>query len=100
MEVKLSYSKGQLEAAVDFISENNKYFLGKKQEIRDSILKSMRRIAQDPEQFINGTMGYVVWGDREFEGMNCDENTIHFDITVKPDLGSDEEDEYIEEVIT
>lgn len=100
MEVKIIYSKEQLESAVDFISENNNYFLGQKEYIRDSILKNMKRIAADPEQFITGTMGYVLWGDREFEGMDCDENTIHFDITVKPNLGVDEDETYIEEVLT
>lgn len=99
MEVRITYSKEQLEAAVDFISDNNIYFLGKKEEIRQSILDMMRKIAKDPDDFINGTMGFVLWGEREFEGMNSDENTIHFDITVNPNLGSDEDETYIEEVL-
>lgn len=98
MEVRITYSKEQLDAAVEFISTHNSYFLGKKDYIRESILKSMRRIAKDPEQWINGTMGYVLWGEREFEGMNNDENTVHFDISVNPALDC-EEDTYIEETV-
>jgi hypothetical protein len=41
-----------------------------------------------------------LWGDREFEGMDSEENTIHFEITVDPAIGRDyEEDEVVEELV-
>lgn len=98
MEVRIIYSKEQLEAAVDFISIHNAYFRGKNDYIRDCIIKTMRRIAKNPEEWINGTMGFVLWGDREFEGMNSDENTVHFEISVNPALDC-AEDTYVEETI-
>lgn len=98
MDVKIIYSKEQLEATVEFISTHNSHFLGKKAYIRESILKSMRRIAKDPEQWVSGTMGYMLWGDREFEGMDSDENIIHFDIAVNPSLDFTD-DTYIEEIV-
>jgi len=100
MEVKLTYSSQQLEDAVKFISRNNTHFLGQSDYIRDEILKHMREIARDPEAWSGGTMGYMLIGDRTDEGMDSDENTIHFDITVDPALGRDHEDtDYIEEIV-
>jgi hypothetical protein len=100
MEVKIIYSKPQLEAAVRFIARNNEHFRGQKDFIRDEILKHMKQIAADPESWSGGTMGYHLLGDRTDEGIDNDENSIMFDILVDPNLGYDlDESDYAEEVI-
>lgn len=101
MEVKISYSQPQLEAAVRFIARNNEHFRGQKDYIREEILKHMRRIAADPEQWWGGTMGYTLIGDRIDESIDFDQNEITFEILVDPNLGADiDEDDYVQEVIT
>lgn len=101
MEVIVTYSKVQLEEAVNFIATHNDAFLGKHDYIRDQILSHMRDIARDPEGFLSGTMGYVLWGDREFEGIDGDTNRIRFDISVDPALSMDawEEENCVEETV-
>jgi hypothetical protein len=101
MEVKISYCKTQLEAAVKFIARNNEHFLGQKDFIRDEILKHMKKIAADPEQWWGGTMGYTLIGDRIDESIDFDQNEITFEILVDPNLGADvEENDWVNEVIT
>src|SRR5258708_5192934 len=101
MDVKLIYSKPQLEAAVNFIAKHNQHFLGQKDYIRSSILEDMRRVASDPEQWMSGTMGYLLMGDRTDEGIDSDDNSIHFDISVDPALGYDTQSEdYVEEIVS
>jgi hypothetical protein len=102
MEVKITYSSIQLEATVKFIAKNNEHFLGKNKYIREEILNHMKRIALSPHEWLGGTMGYTLWGDRENEGFDCDENTIRFDISVDPALGLSEyaPEEYIDEVVS
>lgn len=100
MEVKVSYSKPQLETAVKFIARNNAHFLGQTDYIRDKIVKHMKRIALDPEAQMSGTMGYMLISDKEFEGFDCDQNTCFLEIWVDPSLGLiREETEYVEEVL-
>lgn len=100
MEVKVTYSKQQLDEAVDFIATHNPSFLGQHSFIRDEILDHMRKMARDPEGWLGATMGYTLWGDRTFEGVDSDENTIHFEITVDPAVGRDyEEDDIAEEIV-
>jgi hypothetical protein len=103
MEIKISYSKIQLEKAVNFIARYNSYQKGEYEKIRHSILDSIQRIAIDPETIYTGTMGYMLIADREFEDLNNDENTCRIEITVDPALGCDDrwfDDNYHEEVIT
>ena len=101
MEVKITYSKPQLEAAVKFIARNNPHFQGQKDYIRDQILEHMRRIALQPGEWLAGTMGYVLWGDREDEGLDSDENSIRFEISVDPSLGYDiDSEDYQEEMVS
>lgn len=100
MEVKLSYSKAQLDLAVKFIARNNTHFLGQTDFIREEIVKHMRRIAEDKEAYMSGTMGYMLISDKEFEGFEADQNTCHIDIWVDPSLGTDHsEAEYAEELL-
>lgn len=100
MEVKISYSKAQLEEAVRFISRNNEHFQGKIDYIRNTILDNMKEIAADPERWMGGTMGYTLVGDREDEGIDSDENIITFEILVDPNLGNDiDPEDWITETI-
>lgn len=101
MEVKITYSKPQLEAAVKFIARNNSHFQGQTDYIRNSILEHMRKLALQPDEWLSGTMGYVLWGDREDEGIDSDENSIRFEISVDPSLGYDiDSEDYAEENVS
>jgi hypothetical protein len=86
MEIKIIYSKKQLDAAVDFIGDHNENFRGQYDYIRDRIVESMEETALAPGEWITGTMGYVLWGDREDEGLDSDENVIRYSISVDPAL--------------
>lgn len=101
MEVKVSYSKAQLDEAVEFIATHNVSFLGQHDYIRNQILSHMKDIAKDPDSYLSGTMGYTLWGDREFEGIDSDTNSIRFEISVDPALSMDTwaEDDCIEETV-
>jgi hypothetical protein len=99
MEVKITYSKTQLELAVKHIARNNNHFQGKKDYIRDSILDHMERIACNPDSWMGSSMGYYLIGDREDEGIDCDENRIHFELWIDPSLGYDIDiDDYAEKI--
>lgn len=86
MEIKIIYSKKQLEAAVDFIAIHNESFHGQHDYIRSRIVESMEDTALAPGEWITGTMGYVLWGDREDEDLDSDENVIRYSISVDPAL--------------
>lgn len=91
MKITISYNKCQLEAAVNFVAKNNSHFFDMYDYIRDSIQKMMVEMAQDPSILENGTMGYIiVVEDRRVEDMEHEENSVHFEILVDPNLGSDE----------
>jgi len=95
MEVTIIYSKVQLEAAVDFISENNLAFLGKKTHIRESILEHVRELAERfPDLNSIGTMGYTILASiEEEEGIDHDRNLMLIEILVDPGLSQDWESE-------
>lgn len=99
MKIKVIYSKQELQATINFISENNQYFIGQKDFIKDSILESINSLVDDfPDGDLNtGTMGYFVSGEiLEEESMNNDENVLYINFLVNPglacsDLSSDED---------
>ena len=100
MEISLVYSKAEMDAAVIFIATKNPSFLGMHNYIRGQILRSMREIAIDPERWMGDTMGYTLFADKEYEGMNSDSSSVRFEISVDPALGRDHNaDTYIEEII-
>lgn len=89
LKIKVIYSKQELQATVNFISENNQYFFGQKDFIKDSILESIKSLVEDfPEGDLNtGTMGYIVSGEvLEEESMNSDENVLYINFLVDPGL--------------
>lgn len=89
MEVTISYDIDQLEAAVTFVAEHNKVAMGDRDYIRARIIELMREIARDPERWSSATMGFLITCDKEFEGLDVDENTARFEIWVDPSLGMD-----------
>lgn len=94
MEVKYTYSKVQLEAAVQFIGRHNEHFENRFDYIRKSILDNMKELAEHfPNCYYIGTMGYLISADVvSEEDIDNDENSVMFDITVDPAVGIDKWD--------
>lgn len=90
IEVKWTYSKSQLEAAVKFISKHNENFYGKDDYIRESILGSMHRIVEGyPNTTHIATMGYIItYSVDSLESMDDDETTLSVEVWVDPTLGA------------
>jgi hypothetical protein len=100
MEIRISYSQLQLDSAVEFISNNNQSFLGKEEEIRNTIQETMVNMARDPEAMNLGTMGFTLIADREFEGIDSDENVCRIEILVDPSMHLiDELDDFQDKII-
>jgi hypothetical protein len=95
MFVTVVHSKEQVEAAVDFIAENNHAFKGKKDYIRKSIQSSINElVVKFPDLNSISTMGYTIIGSaEEVEGIDYDTNTLLIEIMVDPGLGLDWESE-------
>lgn len=92
MEVTVSYSPNQLEAAVKFIAENNAAFRGKYVYIRKSLTDGIREIAQRfPYLQSSATMGYILLATHYEEGIEQDKNHVHIEIFVDPGLFLDYE---------
>lgn len=91
MFVKVQYSKEQLEAAVEFIAENNKAFRGKKDYIRKSIHSSINEmVVKFPDLGYVSTLGYTLSSSPdEVEGIDHDSNTLLIEISVDPGLALD-----------
>lgn len=97
MEVKVYYSKAQLDAAVNFIAEHNQAFLGRHDYIRAHILRHVSEIASKfPHMTGVSTMGYTVTThDFEEEGIDEEENSVLLEFLVDPAVGVDEK--YLDE---
>lgn len=92
MEVKVRYSKAQLEETCKFLAEHNEAFKGRPDAIRASILQDIGEIANKfPHMKGIGTMGYSidVYVEEE-EGIDHDENILDLEIWVNPAVGKDE----------
>lgn len=98
MFVIVQYSKEQLEAAVEFIAENNRAFKGKKDYIRKSIHSSINEmVVKFPDLGYISTLGYTLSGSPdEVEGIDHDKNILLIEISVDPGLALDWES--VEEV--
>ncbi len=102
MQIKITYIQKQLNQAVEYISQNNLSFLGKDDEIRESILSSMIDLAKDQELDSLATMGYILVTDKDFESIDFDENICRVEIYVDPSLNVIDditEDDFIEKII-
>lgn len=101
MDIIVSYSKAELEAAVNFIAKNNKFFQNKYQTIRESLLEHIEYLASNPNITTVGTMGYLLVADYQPEGVDNDHNFCRIEIYVSPALGSAHlEDDIVEKTIT
>lgn len=89
MEVQINYSQTELDKAVEFISKHNPTFYGQDDTIRATILDCMKEVALNPKSWIMGTMGFMLIGDREDEGIDSDNNIIHYEILVNPAMGKE-----------
>lgn len=87
MEIKITYSQMQLECAIDYISQNNQNFLGQEEEIKNTIMEYMTKIAKDPDATFVSIMGFILVADREFESLDNDENICNVEIYVDPSMG-------------
>ncbi len=100
MEVKVSYSKVQFKLAVDFIAKNNKFFIGKYEEIEKSLLENIKLLSSKPDQFSIGTMGFTLIAERLFEDLENDENACWVEILIDPAVSLNyTPNDYHEEII-
>jgi hypothetical protein len=86
MEMIISYSNQQLEAAVEFVCKNNLHFVEEQKYVRTHILKCMENLAKDPDATYLATMGFILISDVDTESMDNNENICHIDIYVDPNL--------------
>ena len=97
MEVVVFYNPQQIEAAVNFIAQNNSSFKNKHRTIRKSIQDSISEIAQKfPDLRSLSTMGYIVIGFASEEGLDLDQNELRIEVYVDPAVALDyeEKEEY------
>lgn len=92
MQVKYTYSQSELESAVKFISQHNKYFLGRDDEIKFAMMESMEYEAKKfPNCSWFSTMGFMIQPEDIFEeSIDVNQNSIHFSIYVDPSLFLDD----------
>ncbi len=99
MKIKLYYDKYQMEDAIKFIVEKNKWFKEMNASVRARIIEVMMSLAKNPEKQLSSTMGFlIVISSYEKEGMDHDESSAYFSIYVDPSLGCMDFDEGCEEV--
>jgi len=91
----ITYSELQLNEAIDYIAKNNPYFKGQHNNIRQTILASIKKLAEDPDGIYSGTMGFMLICDRELESIESDENKCHIEIYVEPDLHHNNDENHI-----
>ena len=92
MEVKFSYSRAQLNAAVKFIAKNNPYYHNQYEGIRASIWNNINELVERfPHMTSVSTMGYWIEASVEsIEGIDDEENILRLEIWVNPSIGKDE----------
>lgn len=105
MNIKIIYSKSQLDATVNFIIKNNKYLMSNKNYnnknlLSKKILSCMNDLASDSEINYISTLGFILIPEREYESMDCDENLCRIEIFVDPSVSHQfTESDYIETII-
>jgi hypothetical protein len=93
MEVKVHYSKTQMEATINFIAEHNTSFLGRHDYIRKSIENHIHELAvRFPHMHGVGTMGYFITVSHGHEeGIDNDDNMILLRFEVDPAVGDNDQ---------
>lgn len=88
---EFTIKKGAIEAAAKFISENNKYFLGQEDYVKDSIRKNVQKMAEDvrggKERFHFSTMGYTIVLNKDYH---------YYDFEVLVDLQVSQDSDFVE----
>lgn len=92
MEVKVTYSKAQLEETVKFLAQNNPAYINRYDGIRSSIWNHINELVERfPHMTGVATMGYWIEASIEsIEGIDDDENVLRLEIWVNPAVGKDE----------
>lgn len=92
MEIKITYSKYELEKAIDYCWNNNPSWQRgdhTKDDIRKDFIKSMHRLATNRNiTWVSASRGCILIPDCTEENMDNDENTCHISIYVPPAFGS------------
>lgn len=101
MEVKVKYSKVQFEETVNFIANNNRYFLYKHDEVRDALLGSIEHMVKKfPNCKSTGTMGYHINTSYLLEeGIDNEENIMYLDFKVDPSVTNNKRDYDFDKVV-
>jgi hypothetical protein len=91
MEVKVHYSKAQMEATIRFIGDHNRSFLGQYDYIRASIEEHITEIVHRfPHATGIGTMGYYIsMVALHQEGIDHDDNLLILHFAVDPAVGDE-----------
>lgn len=101
--MKVSYSKVQLNDAINFIAKNNSFFKDKERKIKESILKYIKEIASSKKMNHISTMGFILVPDFVYESIDSEEDMCHIDIYVDPSLKrineTYSEDDIVEEIM-
>lgn len=89
MEVKLQYSKIQMEETVKFLAKNNPAYINRYDGIRSSIWNHINELVERfPHMTGVATMGYWIEASIEsVEGIDDDENVLHLEFWVDAAVG-------------
>lgn len=101
MKIKVTYSKIQFDAAVDFLGKHNIFFKNNFEAINISLLNSIQELARNHELWTLSTMGYRLISSIQYEDIDNDETIISIEIYVdpavsKPDLYLDNDNMVID----
>ena len=87
MEMMIHYSRTQLDSAINFIVDHNKFMKDSEDFVRQQILEKMEILALDPSISTISTMGFLlVCSDCQYEGIDHDENECRIEIYVDPSV--------------
>lgn len=87
MEMMIHYSKTQLDSAVNFIINHNKFMKNSEEFVRQQIIEKMEVLAMDQSISSISTMGFLlVCSDCQYESIENDDNECRIEIYVDPSL--------------
>ena len=96
MEIRITYSKLELEMAIEFCWKRNDYWRQNKKtkdDIRQDFIESMHRLATDRSYtWLGAAAGCILIPDCTEEDMDNDTYSCHISIYVPPDMGYEPED--------
>lgn len=91
MKIKYTYSEINFKYTVDFIAKHNEFFLGKTQEVEESLIEEMESmIKKFPEISWRSTMGFLILAEvYSKESVTTDSNYVNFNFYVDPSVSQD-----------